>query len=154
RSRAAWERWWKKAGDRVDLSQVEDVRRLLGQTLVVEYNTNLVWECGPEGLLRWKITDTRGPMDAFVLPGHRVLLADETGVTERDYTGRVLKRFDGTSGASGCQRLPGGNTFVSTYSTVMEFDARGKKLYEHTIGGSNAIRKRQCGTIIYTTAAH
>src|SRR5207248_10680877 len=74
RSRAAWERWWKKAGDRVDLSQVEDVRRLLGQTLVVEYNTNLVWECGPEGLLRWKITDVRGPMDAFVLPGHRVLL--------------------------------------------------------------------------------
>src|SRR5206468_12464622 len=29
-----------------------------------------------------------------------------------------------------------------------------KKLYEHTIGGSNAVRKRQCGTIIYTTAAH
>jgi hypothetical protein len=152
--RTAWEQWWKRSGEKVDLSQVEEVRRLLGLTLVIEYNSNRIWECGPEGLARFEITGVTGPMDAWVLPGNRVLVAANEGVTERDLTGRVLRRFEGTGGATSCQRLPNGHTFVSTYNTVMELDRDGKELYRHSIGGSNAIRKRRSGTIIYTTQAH
>lgn len=153
-SRAAWEKWWSKAADKVDLSQVEDVRRLLGMTLIVEYNTKRIWECGPEGVARWQFSDIEAPMDAWVLPGHRVLVAVGEGVSERDLTGKVLRRFEGTAGATSCQRLANGHTFVSTVRTVMEFDRDGKKLYQHDIGSSNAIRKRRGGTIIYTTPTH
>lgn len=154
-ARTAWEQWLKKSGDKADLARVSDLRRVLGLTLAVEYNTARIWECGPDGTIRWEITNLHGPMEAWVLPGNRVLVADGNSVTERDFKGTVLKTIASPpSGPSGCQRLPNGNTFVSSYGNVYEYDRDGKKLYEHNIGGSNAIRKHRNGNIIYTTDSH
>ncbi len=150
--KTAWEQWVKLHGAKADLARVVDVRRLLGLTLGIEYNTARVWECGPDGSTRWEITNLKGPMEAWVLPGNRVLIADGNDVTERDFKGNILRTFAvGGSGPTGCQRLANGNTFVSRYEAVMEFDREGKKLYEHNIGGSNAIRKARNGNIIYAT---
>jgi hypothetical protein len=152
KAKTAWEGWWAKHGAGVDLARLGNGRGLIGLTLGVEYNTNRVWECGPDGRLRWEITGNNGPMEAWVLPGNRVLIADTGGVSERDFKGNVLWRLEGTGSASGCQRLLNGNTFVSTYSNVLEFDRDGRKLYDHRIPGSNAIRKHRNGHIIYTTS--
>ncbi len=150
--RTAWEQWVKKHGEKADLARVADLRRLLGLTTVIEYNTARVWECGPDGTVRWEITGLHGPMEAWVLPGNRVLIADGNSVTERDFKGTILKTIASPpTGPTGCQRLPNGNTFVSSYSHVYEYDKDGKKLYEHNIGGSNAIRKHKNGNIIYAT---
>ena len=151
KARAAWEGWWAKHGARVDLARLGNGKGLAGLTLGIEYSTNRVWECGPDGHIRWEITANNGPMEAWVLPGNRVLIADNTGVCERDFKGSVLWRLGGVGGASGCQRLPNGNTFVSTYNSVMEFGRDGRRLYHHNIPGSNAIRKHRNGHIIYTT---
>ncbi len=149
RCRADWEAWWRKHGDRTDLARLRDDTGILGLTLAIEYNTNRVWECGPDGTVRWELTGLKGPMEAWVLPGNRVLVADNNGVTERDFKGNVLWRLDGTAGATGCQRLRNGNTFVSTYNRIMEFGRDGKALYAHAIPGSNAIRKHRNGNVVY-----
>ncbi len=151
----AWEQWVKQYGDKADLARVADLRRMLGLTLAIEYNTTRIWECGPDGNIRWEIRDLHGPMEAWVLPGNRVLVADGNSVTERDFKGTILRTIASPPGGpTGCQRLPNGNTFVSSYDTVFEYDREGKKLYEHNIGGSNAIRKHRNGNVIYATDAH
>src|SRR5205085_8737713 len=78
--------------------------------------------------------------------------ADDHGVCERDFKGKVLWKLEGISGPNSCQRLPNGNTFVSTYNNVLEFGRDGKKVYETAIPGSNAIRKHRNGHVIYTTS--
>ncbi|HKB42661.1 MAG TPA: PQQ-binding-like beta-propeller repeat protein, partial [Gemmataceae bacterium] len=150
--RAAWDAWHVKHGKQADLARLQEGERLLGLTLGIEYNTNRVWECGPDGTTRWEITAPQGvsgPMDAWVLPGNRILLADGNGITERDFKGNVLSKIEGLSNASGCQRLPNGHTFVATYNSVMEYDRNGKRLWQHNIPGSNAIRKHRNGNVLY-----
>src|SRR6202011_3041700 len=106
-------------------------RQLLGLTLSIEFNTGRVWECGRDGKPRWEVTNLAGPMEAQVLPGSRVLIAESRGhtVTERDFKGNVLWEKKLGADPTGCQRLPNGNTFVSTYSSVMEFGRDGKEVY-------------------------
>ena len=91
-----------------------------------------------------------------MLADGRVLIAEATGrrVTERDPKGEVRweKKIDGGE-PTGCQRLPGGATFVSTYTSVMEFAADDAKTYSFAIPGSNAIRKLRNGHIAYTQDA-
>lgn len=151
KARAAWDAWWAKNGGRVDLARLGSGRGLVGLTLGVEYSTNRVWECARDGSFRWEITTVQGPMEAWALPGNRVLIAAQNGVSECDFKGKVLRSFEGTAGATACQRLPNGNTFVCTYNNVMEFGRDGRKIYAHNIPGSNAIRKHRNGHIIYTT---
>src|SRR5262249_5743972 len=140
---AAWRAWWRSSADKVDLDRLGDATRPMGLTLGIEYNTGRVWECDRAGKLRWQIRDLRGPMEAQVLPGGRVLVCESNGNTlsERDTTGKVLwQKGLGAFSPTGCQRLPNGNTFVSSYNAVLEFDRAGKELYRFNLpgGGSNA----------------
>jgi hypothetical protein len=155
--RDGWRAWWKEKGEKVDLALFADAERLLGLTLAIEYNTGRVWECGPDGKLRVDIQGLQGPMEAQILPGGRVLIAESNNrtVSVRDLKGAVLwsKVLDNGE-PTGAQRLPNGNTFVSTYGSAMEFDAAGKKLYDINLGGgSNAIRKARNGNILYASDA-
>ncbi len=151
KARAAWAAWWLQKGDSVDLARFEDGQALLGMTLAIEFNTGRVWECGPDGTLRLDLRGLQGPMEAQILPGGQVLLAESNGhtVSIRDYKGTVLwtKRLAGEP--TGCQRLPNGNTFISTYSAAMEFRPDGTELYNLPIGGSNAIWKARNGHILF-----
>ena len=102
KAREAWEQWEKKHGEKADLARADDLRRLLGLTLAIEYNTARIWECGPDGTIRWEIANLKGPMEAWILPGNRVLLADGNDVTERDLKGAILRTFSvGGSGPTG-----------------------------------------------------
>src|SRR5690606_7939726 len=110
------------------------------------------WEMTPDRKVRWEIIGLAGPMEAQVLPGGRILIAESNGrrVTERDTAGNVLWEISIPGEPTGCQRLPTGNTFVSTYGSAMEFDRAGKKLYEHRLPqGSNAIWMHRNGHILY-----
>src|SRR5205807_900035 len=50
-------------------------------------------------------------------------------VTERDLQGKVLWSVDLPDAGLSCQRLPGGNTFVATNSTIAEYTRAGKPVH-------------------------
>jgi HEAT repeat protein len=142
--RDAWERWWKDAGEKADLSKVQFDDAFLGLTLICEvlHGTEgvSVWECGPDARPRWKITNVKAPCDAQVLPGGRVLIAEAQGqmVTERDLSGNILWKVQTTGYTTTCQRLPSGNTFIATYSEIREVTREGKDVFafRNPVGGS------------------
>src|SRR5439155_8995044 len=70
------------------------------------------------------------PVDAHILPGNRVLIADysDNRVTERDFIkGNILWQKQ-VNGPVNAQRLPNGNTFIATMNSIMEVDKDGKVL--------------------------
>jgi HEAT repeat protein len=153
RCRDAWAAWCKAEGARADLARLTQAERLLGLTLGVEYNTGRVWECGPDGKLRWELTGLAGPMEAQVLPGGRVLVVESNNNTlsERDFKGKVLWEKKLHWSPTGCRRLPNGNTFVSHYGGVLELDRAGHVVYQFNLpdGGANAIARHRNGHVIY-----
>lgn len=153
KTRTAWADWWRDQGASVDLGLVEG--RQLGLTLGIEYNTGRVWESGPDKALRFELKGLQGPMEAQVLPGGRVLVAESNGkkVTERDLQGNVLWTLAIEVGEpTGCQRLANGNTFVSTYGKALEYRRDGTLAYSFSLPqGSNAIRKARNGNVIFAT---
>jgi hypothetical protein len=153
--RDAWNAWWDKNSAGVDLSQVESGVEILGLTLIVQMDTKKVWECGRDGRPRWSIEDLQGPIDAQVLPGGRVLIAEFQGhlVSERDMNGRILWSKSVRNPVV-CQRLPNGNTFIASYATLQEVGPDGKVVYSHSPSGGTPIygaQKLRNGRIIYVT---
>jgi HEAT repeat protein len=135
---AAWSSWWDEQGSAINLAHLTQGEANLGLTTIVEYDNFVgggqgqVWECGRDGKARWKITGLMGPMDAQVLPGGRVLIAENSGqrVTERDLKGNVKWSYSIPGGNPiACQRLPNGNTFIATYNQVMEVTRDLKPVY-------------------------
>jgi hypothetical protein len=104
-------------------------------------NGNRVYEMGLDGKNRWELTNLQGPIDAHLLPGGRVLIAEHNAqlVTERDQKGDIKWQHRVQGNPVACQRLPGGNTFIATYNAVMEVTPAGQVLYQHNpnanIGG-------------------
>jgi PQQ-like domain len=153
--RELWTAWWKDNEAKVDLKQYLEGERTLGLTLGIEYNTGRVWECGRDKTLRWEIKGLQGPMEAQVLPGNQVLIVESRNmmVTVRDFKGNIRWEKKLESAPTGCQRLPNGNTFISSYNSVLELDPKGEQVYAFSLnGGSNAIRKARNGHVIYATA--
>jgi HEAT repeat protein len=151
---AAWQTWNKAHGQEANLARYEESQRLLGLTLGIEYNTGRVWECRMDGALAWELRDLKGPMEAQILPGGRILVAEKgaQNISERDTRGTVLWKKEIGADPTGVQRLPNGNTFVSTYTWAMEFDKTGAHIYKVPIAvGSNAICKHRNGNIIFAT---
>lgn len=145
--RDAWETWWKTNAGRVDLASVNRPDALLGLTIICEYDNSgkngmgRIWECGPDGKMRWQIDDVHRPMDVQVLRGGRLLIAENGGrVTERDRQGRVLWEQKVPSPVC-CQRLANGNTFVANYTELFEFTRDGKVVFN--------ARQNQGGSIYY-----
>jgi outer membrane protein assembly factor BamB len=155
KARDAWAAWWQENGEGVDLARFGDGQVLLGMTLAIEFNTGRVWECTPDGTLRLDLRGLQGPMEAQILPNGQVLLAESKGhlVSIRDAKGGILWSKRLTAEPTGCQRLPNGNIFVSTYSTAMEFSPDGTELYNFPLSSSsNAIWKARSGHILYAAA--
>jgi hypothetical protein len=95
------------------------------------------------------------PVDAWVLPGNRVLIAEYSGhrVTERDLKGKILWEKGGFNGSPiNVQRLPNGNTFIATDSMVLEVDRRGKEVFTlNSLGPLTAAYKARNGEVICLT---
>jgi hypothetical protein len=107
--RDAWAAWWEKNASSIDLKVLADSQRMLGFTLVTTVdnrNRGKVYEIGMDGKQRWQIQNLNFPIDAQVLPGERVLVAEMNAnrVTERDFKGKILweKQFQMPVA---CQRL-------------------------------------------------
>ena len=88
-----------------------------------------------------------GPNDAQVLPGGRILVAERNGnqVTERDRTGAISWKHE-CSSPIGCQRLPGGNTLITTFSELKEVTREGKVVFSYS-HHSVFARRRACATM-------
>jgi HEAT repeat protein len=132
----AWQKWWQKHGARVDLAKVNVDGGLLGLRLVTVVNAfggGAVWEDSPGRRTRWIIKDVGGPFDIRVLPGGRLLLAEESAkrVTERDRTGKVLWEHRLPRGPLEVQKLPSGNVLVVTNYEIVEVDRAGKVAATH-----------------------
>jgi hypothetical protein len=145
RCREAWAAWWGEHGGRVDLAHLAETPRHLGLTLVVEVDHNQVWEYGPDGRTRWKLEGLQVPMDAQVLPGGRVLVAEYQGkrVTERDLRNTILWEQRLPNNPVACQRLPNGNTFIATHGSLFEVTRSGKEVYSHACGPGSLIVSAQ-----------
>jgi outer membrane protein assembly factor BamB len=124
--RQQWEAWWRERGPALDLAQFQLEQPLQGLTLLVAFDgyqgNGRVWELGPDNALRWEITNVRGPLNAHVLPGERVLIAEYNGylISERDFKGKILWEYRAASRPVACWRLPSGNTLLATNNAITE----------------------------------
>jgi HEAT repeat protein len=125
----AWKQWWQDEGPRLDLARLEEAPRLLGLNLIPEMHGNKVWECGPDGKPLWELTGLQCPIDAQVLPGNRLLVAELGGnqVSERDRAGKVLWSH-AVNTPIYCQRLANGRTFIATNHRVFVVTSEGKEV--------------------------
>jgi HEAT repeat protein len=155
--RAAWDDWWKDKGDKIDLAKLNLEEAERGITLVCDVNggprgQGSVWECDRAGKVVWRCDDVNGPIDAQVLPGGRVLVAERHGqrVTERDRKGAVLWETKTKAAVVACERLPNGNTFVATEQELTEVTREGKAVYsypaKHYVYSATRLRN---GHILY-----
>lgn len=144
----SWMAWWRENGDKLDLGATPQGRPFLGLTLVTQLNAPMgakgtlsVWEYGPDGKNRWEMTANfrGGAIDARLLPGNRILVAEynDLRVTERDMTGKILWEKRTPGNPVSCQRLANGNTFIGTYTNVLEITPAGKEVYNHGVAGGN-----------------
>ncbi len=158
RSSQAWAQWWKENGNRIELTRIEH-QPYLGLLLVVEsFNATTrhgsVSEVDRAGKVRWKIGNLSFPQDAQVLPGQRVLIAEQglNKVTERDLTGKVLWEKQ-IAAPIYVRRLPNGNTFIGTRVQLLEIDPRGTQVFHHQRVGDQilAVRHLRDGQVAYVT---
>jgi hypothetical protein len=149
--RDAWATWWRDNEGKVDLANLDAIPPRLGYTLVAVPDAGTVYELDREGKVRWQINQLQTPMDARILPGGRVLIAEYSGrVTERNLKGDVLWE-KAVPSAMHAQRLPDGNTFVVNTRQLLLVDPAGKEttVYTHNAPGSIIIaRKLRNGQIV------
>jgi HEAT repeat protein len=154
--RDLWADWWRRAEPLIDLARLEEGPQYLGLTLLAELNNNRIVEYGPDGRVRWKLDQghgIQGPMDAQMLPGGRVLIAEYQGqrVTERDLQGKIHWSKQVQANPITCQRLANGNTFIATHQNVIEVTRDGREVYNRNLAGGQflfAAQKLPNGRII------
>jgi len=131
--RDAWRNWWREHAERVDMAVLKDTERMLGYTLLVLLSDNRVIEWDRDGKPRWQIDKLASPLDAEVLSGQRVLIAehDTRRVTERNLKGEVLWEKKLSIAPIHAQRLPGGTTFIATRKMLLEVDRAGKEVVRY-----------------------
>ncbi len=154
---ADWTAWWKENSSKIDLTKLTSPQsHLLGFTVICEANTGQVVEIGRDGKPRWSFGGVLFPVDAWVLPGNRVLVAECNGakVTERDLKGKILWQRAGLNGSPvNVQRLANGHTFIATNVNLLEVDRNGKDILmlPNIPGNVTAAYKAKNGHIIVLT---
>jgi hypothetical protein len=140
--RDAWAAWWKDSGKDLDLAKLEQAAKTLGFTMVVLLDAGKVVDLDASNRVRWSIEGLQKPLDAQMLAGERVLVAehDADRVTERNRKNEILweKQITGPLMA---QRLPNGNTVIATRTQVVEFDKTGKTVFTYNPKDAWLIQK-------------
>jgi HEAT repeat protein/outer membrane protein assembly factor BamB len=157
--REAWAAWWKNHGDRIDLAGLRNSVRLLGYTLIAQYDnrrgSGTVYEIDKAGKVRWRIESVNYSFDLQVLRGERLLIPEYSGsrVTERDFKGKIIWEMAVTNPIN-AQRLPNGHTFIATRNQLLEVDRNKKEVF--TINRQNydimAAQKLPNGQIVMLTS--
>ncbi|MFI4982922.1 MAG: HEAT repeat domain-containing protein, partial [Nevskiales bacterium] len=142
KSRDAWEGWWKKNGDKLQLARLDTRQQMLGYTLVTDLydqvkRSGRIVELDRRGKVRWELGAAganmlQGPVHAQVLPGDRVLIAEYNlnRVSERDLKGKILWERPMNQPKS-VQRLANGNTFMVGQGQIIEIDKAGKEVLNY-----------------------
>jgi HEAT repeat protein len=153
KGRDAWAAWWKTNGPRVEMKRLTEDPAPLGSTVICDQHGGRVYEIDRRGKQLWSINNLKTPVDAVVVPGNRVLIAeyDAHQVSKRDLKGNILWKKKVSEAANGVQRLANGNIFIAGKYRLLELDRTGKEIY--SIAASriiNAYRLRQ-GPIVCLT---
>ncbi len=147
----AWAAWWKVNGDRVDLTRLV-VRPWYGYTLLCDSSRNRVFEIDRHGKERWAIDGVPFPVDAWVVGGNRVLIAEWMGrkISERNFQGSILWSKGLAAQPVNVQRLANGHTFIATLNQILEVDREGKEVYtiNNVGGGITAAYRGRDGRIV------
>ncbi len=136
---SAWEGWWKTNRVKVDWQSLRLDEQALGLTLVVENQRtdggSRIYETNAAGQVRFEVK-IRNPIDAQWLPGGRLLVGDsrDSLIYEMDTRGNIGWKHAGIAPTS-IQRLPNGNTVVSTYQSIIEFTREGKTVFTYSTQG-------------------
>jgi HEAT repeat protein/DNA-binding beta-propeller fold protein YncE len=153
--RDIWADWWKTNAHRVEMTRLTEGRTLgLTVVCVCESQKGRVYEIDRRGKQLWCINNLNGPVDAVVIPGNRVLMAEYHGgqVSERDLKGNILWKKN-IPNALSVQRLANGNTFIASQNRLLELNRDGKEIYSISnlrFGIDAAYRSRQ-GPIVCLT---
>ncbi|HTU19218.1 MAG TPA: HEAT repeat domain-containing protein [Gemmataceae bacterium] len=149
--RDAWAAWWKSNRERADLSRLK-TQLWYGYTLLCDSGRNRVFEIDRSGKERWAIEGVPFPVDAWVVGGKHVLIAEYSGrkVSERDFKGKVLWSRGLNGLPVNVQRLSNGHTFIATLNQILELDRNGKEVYSinNIVGGITAAYRARDGRII------
>jgi HEAT repeat protein len=130
--RDAWLDWWREHGAAADLKGPADPG-FLDYTLLVLLDRGEALELDGDDKPRWQIDKLAFPLDAQVLPGDRLLVAENMGgrVTERHRSGVVLWQKE-VEAPLVAQRLPDGNTFIANARELLEVDRDGAIVFSYT----------------------
>lgn len=146
--RDAWAAWWKINADRVAMSRLT-AQPSLGYTVICDLNGGRVYEIDRACKQRWAIQNVNRPIDAVVVPGGHVLIAEYSGnMSERDLQGKIVWQKQMQTPLC-VQRLPNGNTFMAGRNQLMEVDRTGKEVYSITPPNTiNAAYRLRQGPIV------
>jgi outer membrane protein assembly factor BamB len=140
--RDAWAKWWQDNEAKIDLAKIDLNAAQLGYTLLILLDANRVMEIDKDKKVRWKIDNLQFPLDAQMLPGEHVLIAEHNGnvVTERTRDGKVVWKKEIAEPLM-AQRLRNGHTFIGTRSQLVEVDRDGKEVFTYSRPDGDAIMK-------------
>jgi len=146
----AWAHWWKDHEAKIEIPKLNEKKASHGYTLVVMFEKGAVAELDAQNRPRFQIDGLQLPLDAQMLPGDRVLIAEHNAnrVTERNRKGVVLWQKQIASPLV-AQRLPNGHTFIATQSNqvqppapqLVEVDRDGKVVFSFSFPSGEAIMK-------------
>jgi hypothetical protein len=135
KARDAWNEWWSKEGDKVDMAILDIAPKVLGLTLIVQANmgaiSGKVYEINPAGEVQWKIDNLQQPYDAVVVGKDRVIIAEYSSsqITMRDFQGNIVwqKQF---SMPWNLQVLPNNHLLVVARNQVVEWDQDRNEVFQ------------------------
>ncbi len=129
--RDAWADWWARDGAAADPRRARETP-YLDHTIVLLLDRGKMIDLDGDDNPVWEVNDLSLPLDLQVLPGERVLVAENQGgrVVERHHDGTVLWEQN-AAGPIMAQRLPDGNTFIGTRTELLEVDRAGTVVFSY-----------------------
>jgi HEAT repeat protein len=146
---SAWQAWWKDNGDKVTIAKLDPQERVMGYTLIAEgwdqvKQSGRVVELDARGKVRWQIENLQFPMDAQVVPGNKVLIAEHNAgrVSERDLKGTILWQRNVNQPRS-VDRLSNGHTLIAACNEIVEVDRAGKDVFSYQRPGQDIMAAKK-----------
>src|SRR5262249_26867886 len=137
-----WSKWLAENRKTIDMTKLVQDNAILGYTLMVVQNnviapgrglTGEIFELDVKKNVRWKFDLPTYPVDAQIIGGNRVLVAEYQGgrVSERDLKGAIKWEYFCNSNPFAAQRLPNGNTFIAMQGRLIEIDHNKNEVWSY-----------------------
>jgi len=165
RSQEAWRKWWEINGAKFDLSLLDTGPTRPRLLLLSEWNSRTekadrIVLVGSSGMPRWKIGGLENVVDFQLVPGAKVLVAEEgsNAVSEVKLQAKnerkvILKDII----PHACRRLPNDNTLVCDGERIVEVTMQGEFLHDRrlpTIDGKPTLWASLCPNGLFFGCTH